>query len=55
MLPITPSRRSPGSEGMGGLTIARLWALGVLAEIVLFALSPRIKLAPAKLVVIGGG
>src|SRR4029077_5657633 len=27
--------------GFGGLTIAALWSLGVLAEIVLFALSPR--------------
>ena len=30
--------------GFGGLTIAGLWALGVLAEIVLFALSPRFTL-----------
>src|SRR5439155_9487623 len=28
-------------SGLGGLTIAGLWSLGVLAEIVLFALSPR--------------
>jgi MFS transporter, PPP family, 3-phenylpropionic acid transporter len=42
------------SEGLGGLTIAGLWALGVLAEIVVFALSPRFTLAPAVLVVIGG-
>jgi MFS transporter, PPP family, 3-phenylpropionic acid transporter len=39
--------------GMGGLTIAGLWVLGVLAEIVVFALSPRFTLAPAMLVVIG--
>jgi len=39
-------------EGFGGLTIASLWALGVLAEIVVFALSPRFRLAPATLVVI---
>ncbi|MBR0696210.1 MFS transporter [Bradyrhizobium lablabi] len=38
--------------GFGGLTIAALWALGVIAEIVLFALSPRFALAPAMLVVI---
>jgi MFS transporter, PPP family, 3-phenylpropionic acid transporter len=42
------------SEGLGGLTIAALWALGVLAEIVVFALSPRFTLAPAVLLVIGG-
>jgi MFS transporter, PPP family, 3-phenylpropionic acid transporter len=40
--------------GLDGLTIAGLWVLGVLAEIVVFALSPRFTLAPALLVVIGG-
>jgi PPP family 3-phenylpropionic acid transporter len=40
-------------SGLGGLTIAGLWALGVLAEIVVFALSPRFALPPAVLVVIG--
>jgi PPP family 3-phenylpropionic acid transporter len=40
--------------GLGGLTIAGLWALGVLAEIVVFALSPRFTLQPYWLVVIGG-
>jgi PPP family 3-phenylpropionic acid transporter len=40
--------------GLGGLTIAGLWALGVLAEIVVFALSPRFSLQPAVLVAIGG-
>jgi PPP family 3-phenylpropionic acid transporter len=39
--------------GLGGLTIAGLWALGVLAEIVVFALSPRFTVEPALLVVIG--
>lgn len=39
--------------GLGGLTIAGLWALGVLAEIVVFALSPRFTPQPAILVVIG--
>jgi PPP family 3-phenylpropionic acid transporter len=39
-------------EGFGGLTIASLWVLGVLAEIVVFALSPRFTLQPATLVVI---
>jgi PPP family 3-phenylpropionic acid transporter len=38
--------------GFGGLTIAGLWVLGVLAEIVLFALSPRFTLQPSVLVVI---
>jgi PPP family 3-phenylpropionic acid transporter len=38
--------------GFGGLTIAGLWTLGVLAEIVVFALSPRFTLSPATLVVI---
>jgi MFS transporter, PPP family, 3-phenylpropionic acid transporter len=41
------------ASGLGGLTIAALWVLGVLAEIVVFALSPRFTLAPAWLVVIG--
>jgi MFS transporter, PPP family, 3-phenylpropionic acid transporter len=39
-------------SGLGGLTIAGLWSLGVLAEIVLFAMSPRFTLPPAVLVVI---
>jgi PPP family 3-phenylpropionic acid transporter len=40
--------------GLGGVTIAALWALGVIAEIVVFALSPRFTLTPSMLVVIGG-
>ena len=40
-------------SGLGGLTIAGLWVLGVLAEIVVFALSPRFTLQPSALVVIG--
>jgi PPP family 3-phenylpropionic acid transporter len=40
------------NSGLGGLTIAGLWALGVIAEIALFALSPRFTLSPANLVVI---
>ena len=39
-------------SGLGGLTIAGLWSLGVLAEIVVFALSPRFTLQPSSLVVI---
>ena len=42
------------SEGYAGLTIAGLWVLGVLAEIVLFALSPRLRREPASLVMIAG-
>jgi PPP family 3-phenylpropionic acid transporter len=42
------------AHGLGGLTIAGLWALGVLAEILVFAASPRFKLDPWILVVIGG-
>jgi MFS transporter, PPP family, 3-phenylpropionic acid transporter len=38
--------------GFGGLTIAGLWVIGVLAEIVLFALSPRFRLPFSVLVVI---
>jgi MFS transporter, PPP family, 3-phenylpropionic acid transporter len=39
--------------GLSGLTIAALWAIGVVAEIVVFALSPRFTLSPAIMVVIG--
>jgi MFS transporter, PPP family, 3-phenylpropionic acid transporter len=42
------------ASGLGGLTIAALWVLGVLAEIVVFALSPRFTLSPAMLMVLGG-
>jgi len=41
------------AQGLTGLTVAGLWTLGVLAEIVVFALSPRFTLAPASLVMIG--
>ena len=40
--------------GLGGLTIAALWSVGVIAEIVVFALSPRFTLQPSTLVLIGG-
>ena len=36
------------------MTIAGLWAIGVVAEIVVFAVSPRFTLQPSSLVVIGG-
>jgi MFS transporter, PPP family, 3-phenylpropionic acid transporter len=39
--------------GLGGLTVALLWSLGVVAEIVLFALSPRFTWPSAVLIVIG--
>ncbi|HAR13453.1 MAG TPA: MFS transporter, partial [Bradyrhizobium sp.] len=38
--------------GFSGLTIAVLWVLGVIAEIVLFAASPRFTLPSAVLVMI---
>jgi PPP family 3-phenylpropionic acid transporter len=41
-------------HGLGGFTIATLWTLGVVAEIVVFALSPRFSLHPSTLMVIGG-
>jgi PPP family 3-phenylpropionic acid transporter len=41
------------AQGLDGLTIAGLWTIGVLAEIAVFALSPRFTLSPAVLVVIG--
>jgi PPP family 3-phenylpropionic acid transporter len=41
------------AHGLGGFTIAGLWALGVLAEILVFAASPRFSLAPSMLVMIG--
>ena len=43
------------SDGLGGGTIAALWALGVIAEIVLFALSARLppSITPTRLLLIG--
>ena len=41
------------ASGFDGLTIAGLWALGVVAEIVVFALSPRFTISPVWLVIIG--
>lgn len=41
-------------HGISGLTIAGLWTLGVIAEIVVFALSPRFSLQPSTLIAIGG-
>ncbi|MDO8978375.1 MAG: MFS transporter [Afipia sp.] len=41
------------NAGLSGLTIAVLWSLGVIAEIVVFAISPRFTLSPQVLVLIG--
>ncbi|MHB0768623.1 MFS transporter [Bradyrhizobium sp. 5.13L] len=41
-------------HGISGLTIAGLWTLGVIAEIVVFALSPRFTLHPSTMMAIGG-
>ena len=41
------------AAGLSGLTIAALWGIGVIAEIIVFALSPRFTLSPAMMVVIG--
>jgi PPP family 3-phenylpropionic acid transporter len=42
------------TSGYGGFTIALLWTTGVIAEIVVFALSSRLTLKPATLVMLGG-
>jgi PPP family 3-phenylpropionic acid transporter len=42
------------AHGLGGLTIGGLWTLGVMAEIVVFALSPRFSLQASSLMAIGG-
>lgn len=43
------------AKGFGGATIGVLWALGVAAEIVLFALAPRLpaRFGPVTLILIG--
>jgi PPP family 3-phenylpropionic acid transporter len=41
------------ADGLSGSAIAALWALGVIAEIVLFAVSGRINLAPTTYLLIG--
>lgn len=40
--------------GYGGTAIATLWVLGVVAEIVVFALSPRLNLSPTAMMLLGG-
>jgi MFS transporter, PPP family, 3-phenylpropionic acid transporter len=41
------------AAGLDGATIAALWALGVAAEIVLFAISGRLPIAPITLLLVG--
>jgi PPP family 3-phenylpropionic acid transporter len=41
------------AEGLPGSAIAALWALGVVAEIVLFAVSGRLNLSPTSYLLIG--
>ncbi len=41
------------SAGIGGGTIGMLWALGVAAEIVLFAISGRLQVAPTTMLLVG--
>jgi PPP family 3-phenylpropionic acid transporter len=43
------------SDGLPGSVIAALWALGVIAEIILFAFSARLQLAPTALLLVGAG
>jgi PPP family 3-phenylpropionic acid transporter len=41
------------AAGFGGCAVGALWALGVAAEIVLFAVSGRLAVAPARLLLAG--
>ena len=41
------------AAGLGGGSIAALWALGVVAEIALFAVSGRLRIGPPMLLLIG--
>jgi PPP family 3-phenylpropionic acid transporter len=41
------------AAGLGGGTIAALWALGVIAEIALFAVSERFLINPSALLLVG--
>jgi MFS transporter, PPP family, 3-phenylpropionic acid transporter len=41
------------ADGLDGMTIGALWAIGVLAEIVLFAVSPRLAMEPTTLLLAG--
>ena len=42
-------------DGLAGGPIAALWSLGVIAEIVLFAVSGRLKFSPTTYLLIGAG
>lgn len=42
------------AEGFGSTTISVLWSLCVVAEIALFAWSPRLRLASSSLIILGG-
>ncbi len=42
------------AEGFSSTTISVLWSLCVVAEIVLFAFSPRLRLASSSLIIVGG-
>jgi MFS transporter, PPP family, 3-phenylpropionic acid transporter len=42
------------AEGFGSTTISVLWSLCVVAEIALFAWSPRLRLASSTLIILGG-
>ena len=41
------------NAGFGGFALAALWSIGVIAEIVVFAISPRFTLSPTVMVMIG--
>ncbi len=41
------------NAGFGGFAIAALWSIGVVAEIVVFAISPRLTLSATVMVLIG--
>jgi PPP family 3-phenylpropionic acid transporter len=42
------------ADGLDSTAVGALWALGVVAEIVLFAVSGRLRLGPIALLVLGG-
>jgi PPP family 3-phenylpropionic acid transporter len=43
------------AAGLSSATVSLLWALCVVVEVILFAVSPRLDLSPATLIAIGGG
>jgi PPP family 3-phenylpropionic acid transporter len=42
------------AEGFGSTTISALWSVCVVAEVVLFAWSPRLNFAPSTFIILGG-